>query len=160
MIGLTAGTGAPVMCIIIFAAEELTFHQRMGHDVRTTYYEDVDIRGNSGPGKCFPGGPICRFRGKNIPSLIASSPKGSITSEILKLAFRRLDDLGVYERVPGVRMPFALFDAHDSRLQVPFLRYINTDPHRWKVCIGLPNGTGKWQRLATLQSRMVSGKQR
>ena len=38
-----------------------------------------------------------------------------------------------------------LFDAHDSRLQVPFLRYVNDEDHKWKVCIGLPNGTGKWQ---------------
>jgi hypothetical protein len=38
-----------------------------------------------------------------------------------------------------------LFDAHDSRLQVPFLRYVNDEDHKWKFCIGLPNGTGKWQ---------------
>ena len=29
--------------------------------------------------------------------------------------------------------PMALFDAHDSRLQVEFLRYVNNDDHRWKV---------------------------
>ncbi len=34
---------------------------------------------------------------------------------------------------------------HDSWLQVPFLKYVNDDSHKWKVCIGLPNGTGKWQ---------------
>jgi hypothetical protein len=144
VIGLTAGTGEPVMCIVIFAAEELTYDQRMGHDIRTVYNEEGSTRDNTGPGKSFPGGPVCHFRGKDIPALITCSPKGSITSTILKKAFERLDNLKVYERVPG-RVPFALFDAHDSRLQVPFLRYVNTDPHRWKVCIGLPNGTGKWQ---------------
>ena len=40
---------------------------------------------------------------------------------------------------------FALFDAHDSRLQVSFLRYINDPTHRWTFCIGLSNGTHKWQ---------------
>ena len=38
-----------------------------------------------------------------------------------------------------------LFDAYDSRLQVPFLQYINDEKHLWKFCIGLPNGTPKWQ---------------
>jgi hypothetical protein len=47
--------------------------------------------------------------------------------------------------VAGGPIPFLLLHAHDSRLQVPFLQYVNDDVHRWKVCIGLPNGTGKWQ---------------
>jgi hypothetical protein len=53
--------------------------------------------------------------------------------------------LGLYKRVPGGPIPFVLFNAHDSQLQVPFLRYVNDEEHKWKVCIGLPNGTGKWQ---------------
>ena len=39
----------------------------------------------------------------------------------------------------------ALFDAHDSRLQVEFLQYVNSPDHLWQFCIGLPNGTHKWQ---------------
>ena len=66
------------------------------------------------------------FFGKEMPALITYSPKSSISSSILRTAFARLDDLGVYGRTPSLK-PFALFDAHDSRLQVPFLRYIN-DP--------------------------------
>ena len=90
--------------------------------------------------KSFHGGPSCIFRGVSVPALIACSPKGSITSEILTAAFRRLDNLNMYRRTPTLN-PFALFDAHDSRLQVPFLRYINTPASRWVFCIGLPNGT-------------------
>ena len=33
VIGLTAASGDPIMVIIIFAAEELTFEQIMGHDI-------------------------------------------------------------------------------------------------------------------------------
>jgi hypothetical protein len=103
------------------------------------------VRENSGPRKAFPGAPSCQFRGKDIPSLIACSPKGSITLEILKQALKQLDQLGVYQRVPVGPIPFLLLDAHDSRLPVPLLKYVNGESHMWKVCIGLPNGTGKWQ---------------
>jgi hypothetical protein len=78
-------------------------------------------------GKAFPGAPVRHFRGKYIPALIACSPKGSITSEILREAFERLDTLGLYDRVPGGPIPLVLFDAHDSRLQVPFLRYVDDE---------------------------------
>ena len=128
LIGLTAATGDPVMCIMIFAAEELTFEQRMGSDIRVPFDNTKTVRENSGPGKRFPGGPTCMFRGVSVPTLVTCSPKGSITSGILTAAFERLDELGVYKRTTTLT-PFALFDAHDSRLQVPFLRYINTPPH-------------------------------
>ena len=129
VIGLTAASGDVVMAIIIFAAEELTFEQRMGHDIRIPFDDDLTITENSGPGNIFPGGHSCLFRGKLIPALITSSSKGSITSAILVAAFKRLDDLGVYSRTPELH-PFALFDAYDSRLQVPFLRYINDTSHK------------------------------
>ena len=82
----------------------------------------------------------CMFRGVLVPALVTCTSRGGITSDILTAAFKRLDDLGVYQRTSNLK-PFALFDAHDSRLQVPFLRYINTPPHRWIFCIGLPDGT-------------------
>ena len=133
------------MCIIIFAAEELTFDQRIGSDIRVPFDDAKTIKENSGGvGKRFPGGPSCMFRGVLVPALMTCTSKGSITSDILTAAFKRLDDLGVYQRTSNLK-PFALFNAHDSRLQVPFLRYINTPPHRWIFCIGLPNGTHKWQ---------------
>ena len=64
LIGLTAANVDPVMAIIIFAAEELSFEQRMGHDIRSSYVESKSIEYNSGKGKTFPGGPTCIFRGK------------------------------------------------------------------------------------------------
>ena len=114
----------------------------MGHDIRVPFDQGLLIAENSGPGKTFSGGSSCTFRGKVIPALITASTKGSITSEILKHAFERLDQLNIYPRTPQLT-PFALFDAHNSRLQVPFLRYINDPSHKWIFCIGLPNGTNK-----------------
>ena len=144
LIGLTAASGDPVMCIMIFAGEELTFEQRMGDDIRVAYDAAKSVTQNSGRGKRFPGAPTCFFRGKTIPPLVTCSKKGCITSEILMTALKRLDDLGVYKRTETLT-PMGLFDAHDSRLQVPFLRYINDESHLWRFCIGLPNGTHKWQ---------------
>ena len=88
VIGLTAASGDAVMCIVIFAAEELTFAQRMGYDIRAPYDDSKSITENSGRGKAFPGAPTCLFRGKQIPDLIAVSPKGSITSEILNVRLK------------------------------------------------------------------------
>ena len=100
----------------------------MGSDIRVPFDDTKTVRENSGPEKRFPGGPTCMFRGVSVPALVTCSPKGSITSDILTAAFKRLDDLGVYQLTPILTL-FASFDAHDSRIQVQFLRYINTPPY-------------------------------
>jgi len=74
--------------------------------------------------------------GKEVPALIVCTTKDSITSEILKEDFKRLDDLNVYPRTASLT-PMALFDAHDRRLQVPFLRYVKNPEHLWNACIDL-----------------------
>jgi len=116
----------------------------MGHDIRVPYDKHGSVSENSGAGKIFPSGPCCAFRGKLTPALVTCSKKGSITLDILKSAFERLDKSNIYKRTTTLK-PFALFDAHDSRLQVPFLWYINNPLRPWILCIGLPNGTHKWQ---------------
>ena len=55
----------------------------MGSDIRVPFDESKSVRDNSGPGKRFPGGPTCLFRGVEVPALITCSSKGSITSKIL-----------------------------------------------------------------------------
>ena len=132
------------MVIVIFAAEELSFEQRMGHNICVPYNHTKSMKDNSRPGKIFPRGLSCMFRGVLISVLVTSSYKGSIKNDILTAVFQRLDELGVYARTPD-RNPFALCNAHGSRIQVPFLRYINNPTHRLVFCIGLPNGTHKWQ---------------
>jgi len=154
LIGLTAATGDPVMCIIIFTGKEIDINTRLGFDHRADvpFDKTKTHREQKGPGKAFPGAPTCTFRGKEVPALVTCTPTGSINSDILMKAFKRLDDLGVYERNEGGPIPCALFDAHDSRLQLPVLRYVNekvaygsTQNHRWRLSIGLPNATHIWQ---------------
>ena len=82
------------MCVIVFAADELTFEQRMGFDITVKYNENKPVEENVGPQK-IPGSPICYFKGRTIPPLVCCSPKGSITSMILRTIFEPLDDIGV-----------------------------------------------------------------
>ena len=108
---------------------------------------------NTGPGKVFPGGPICIVNGTEIPTVVRRSASGGITPEIL------VDVLKVYDalipRVPGEPAPGAILDGHGSRLSDVFMRYINNldedgnavpgANHKWNICLGLPNGTAYWQ---------------
>ena len=144
-LGFTSGTGEPVLCGIIFAAETLTVEDRLGIDIFAQCNDDMFSNENYGPGKYFPGGPKCNFRGHQIPCYVTCSPKRSITSTILADMLKWIDDLGVFPRVPGGPTPFLLLDGHGSRLEVPFLKYINDVNHKWVVCIGVPNGTSIWQ---------------
>ena len=108
-----------------------------------------------GPGRPFPGGPVCDFNGRKIPSFVTRSESGGITPEILVEILQHLDTHGVTNQIEGDPPPCLIVDGHGSRLSVPFLHYINNldengekvpgANHRWKVYIGLPNGTAFWQ---------------
>ena len=97
-----------------------------------------------GEGKLFPGGPTCTYQGKQVPCFVRWSEKVGITSEILRECLAELDTRNVMPRVPGV-IPFLLLDGHDSRFDLPFLKYILAENYEWCVCIGVPYGTSYWQ---------------
>ena len=52
--------------------------------------------------------------------------------------------MNVVPRDDGIK-PFLLLDGHGSRLELPFLKYINTPEDHWVVCLGVPYGTAPWQ---------------
>ena len=109
--------------------------------------EDSDfIIKNSGPGKMFPGGPQCTYRGKHIPCLVRWSEKGSMTPSILRDVLSELDRNNLFPLSdnPYIRL-FTLFYGHGSRIERDFLTYINSNPHLWVVCISVPYGTSIWQ---------------
>ena len=142
VLGFTAGTGEPIMCAVIFTGKELTTKQQLGVDIRPPLVDGLDgFRKNYGRGKRYPGAPTCLFRNKLVPAFVCCSPKGGITSQILKEMLERMDDLDLFPRRPGGPLPFLLLDGHGSCLQLPFLWYVNGPAHLWKVSIGLPNGT-------------------
>jgi len=148
MIGLTAFTGEPVMCILILEGKNPKGNIEAGIDISVSPVGDNQdsnfILSNSGPGKYFPGGPECLFRGKKVPAFIRWHESASITTQILVEALQTLDSYDLFPRTEKVK-PFLMLDGHKSRLELPFLRYINTPKDHWVVCIGVPYGTALWQ---------------
>ena len=57
---------------------------------------------------------------------------------------KSLDKLELIPRKEGVK-PFILLNGHQSRLELPFLRYVNDPDNHWIACIGVPYGTALWQ---------------
>jgi hypothetical protein len=66
------------------------------------------------------GGPTCFYNGKEIPCFHGTSPKASITSQLLADMLKYIDDLGVFDRT--IAHPFLLLDGHHSRIMLPHLK--------------------------------------
>ena len=145
----TAGTGHPVMCAIILKTEanikDIPISWKLGIDIRKnvetgeTLYETIKTNKD-----VLPGGPQCTYNRKTIPCFVGTSPKASITSELLVEMLKTMDDLCLYKRENG-SCPFLLLDGHQSRFQLPFLEYINNAANKWMVCVGVPYATHIWQ---------------
>ena len=148
LLGLTLLTGEPLMCVVIFAGLRRNPQYEMGVDPRVEPVGNIDdedyVLKNMGKGKLFPGGPSCTYRGKHIPCMCAWSPKGSMTSDILRDIVKTLDTLDIFDRSTGIK-PVLLLDGHGSRMELPFLQYINNPLHLWSALIGVPYGTSMWQ---------------
>ena len=148
LIGLTAFSGEPVMCVIIIEGKLPNGSIEAGIDITVTPKGSIDdddfIFKNSGNGCYYPGGPECFFRGKKVPALVRWNESASITTHILVDMLQTIDSLNLFPREGNIR-PFLLLDGHRSRLELPFLQYINTPKDNWVVCIGVPYGTAYWQ---------------
>ncbi len=134
-----SGTGEPVLCAIIFKSEqqisEIPVNWKTGIDLTCDDADDM--------AKVAAGGPTCTYLGKEIPCFYGTSPKASITSQLLADMLKFLDTLGVYDRT--VAHPFLLLDGHHSRMMLPFLQYVNDPRHKWYCCFGVPYATHIWQ---------------
>ena len=148
VLGLTALNGEPALCVIIFSGKQPNMDVESGIDIMAEVngkYDDADFHmKNLGPGKMFPGGPTCTFNGVEVPCMCRWTPKGSITSDILRDMIKTLDELEIVDCLEG-KKPFLLQDGHASRFELPFLEYIIDDEHEWVVCIGVPYGISLWQ---------------
>ena len=133
LLGFTALSGEPVLCLVIISGVREHFNVETGIDPTKPVTGDVNdhdfIERNFGKGKLFPGGPSCKYRGKDIPCMVRWSPKGGITSHILADALAHIDSFDVFDRSIG-QIPFLLLDGHNSRFSLPFLEYITDDAHR------------------------------
>jgi hypothetical protein len=148
----TSGTGEPVLCAVILKSEkdikDIPISWKLGIDIRRDIISgetDYEVLAqNVGNNKAMHGGPRCTFNGKTLPCFVGTSPKASITSQLLVEMLKCLDEARLFDRSTG-HMPFLLLDGHQSRMQLPFLQYINDNQHQWMVCIGVPYGTHLWQ---------------
>ena len=96
---------------------------------------------NLDPGKN-PGAGAWRFKGKEIHALSGSSTKFSIIFGILFSPFKHLDNLNARKRLLSLNT-MALFEAHESRLQVTLLKNASNANHKWKFYIGFPDSKQK-----------------
>jgi hypothetical protein len=148
-----SGTGEAIMCAIILKSEkpieEIPLSWRYGIDITKSVHhhegEDIEIFiKNSGEGTAMAGGPSCSFRGKEIPCFVCTSPKASISSQLLADMLSFIDSFNIFDRSNG-KKPFLLLDGHHSRMDLPFLDYIHNANHEWACCIGVPYATHIWQ---------------
>jgi len=108
MLGFTAADGEPVMCALIMK----------GKTIKADAITGIDI---------------CTFRGKEVPCVVANTENGSITSELLASFLEHMDRLELFPRTDPNVKPFLLLDGRGSRLELPFLKYVNTKAHQWVV---------------------------
>lgn len=151
LLPFTSATGEAVCCVVIFQCaneDELKATWATGIDIFVDPVKEknnvIPFENNSGKGKYYPGGPSCEFNGITIPCLHVSSPSGGITGTILAKILTKFDAIGIAPRDNGV-VPFLLVDGHQSRLDPVFLKYINDETHKWKICLGVPYATSLWQ---------------
>ena len=138
--GLTTLTGKLLMCCIIFKGVKCCVDTETGIDftvkVNSISITQQDLFKNNfegeiasfepstGKGKLFPGGSSCVFKSKAVPCFTRWSESGGMSSTILKYFFETIDHFTLLPQTFGV-LPFAMLDGHGSRLELPFLKYIN-----------------------------------
>jgi len=145
VLGFTAADGKPLLCAIIFAAKTMKHEWVTGFDPLAEWIGDEqDVEANSGDEKTYPYGPVCTFRGKEVPCFCCNSESGSINGALLTAMLKYIDDKQVFDCSTGLN-PFLLLDGHGSHFELEFLEYINCKESKWEVNIGLPYGTSYWQ---------------
>ena len=164
VLGFTAGTGKSVMCCIIFSGNKLIAKKHLGVDIQADLVPgEFFMRRNHGPGKRYPGGPTCIFRGKEVPAFVCCFPKGDISSDLLMQMLKRMDTLALFPRLHGGPLPFILLDGHGSRLNFRYLSTLTIQTTSGRCALvslterlsgkseTCPNrmGRGKWQRQST-----------
>ena len=154
--GITCLDGQPLLCVVLITGKKRVVLVELGVDwQKLTTIDENDIneledyeffKKYYGGDEVLPGGPVCMFKGKEVPAFIKFTDSGGIDGETLREIFERIDSLEIYDedRKNGLT-PFALLDGHQSRFDLGFLRYINSPDTKWNVCIGVPYGTSIWQ---------------
>ena len=80
-LGFTSGTGEPVLCAIIFAAETLSVEERLGVDIFAQCHDDVFSAENYGHGRYFPRGQNETFEAMKSHAMSRALPEGVLLQQ-------------------------------------------------------------------------------
>ena len=151
IIPIVATSGEAVCCVVIFQGDSKSPMSDwcLGIDITMPPVKDengeiIFDECNIGKGKYRPGGPTCKFHGKELTCMFFISQSGGVNAEILVKILSNLDEQEVFDCSQG-QTPMIILDGHDSWLKPLFLNYINNPRTKWKVCLGTPYGTSYWQ---------------
>jgi hypothetical protein len=111
---ITDATGKLRFVVVIFAAKEVSLEWSLGIDIFTDW--DSEDEYNFGPGKRHPSLTLVSPDGKDIPVMFAANTKASMTSGILKEAFKKwmsweLRSLGLAKMERPTVLPLSSMDT-------------------------------------------------
>ena len=128
-LGFTSLSGEAALCLIIIAGIKELYEIETEIDIEADAIGEpsdlVYFEKNRDKNHMFPMGSECVYKGKTIPCLVRWSPIDSITSQILRDAIYTLDHHDIFDQ-SNDKMPFLLWDGHQSRFEVPFLEHTTT----------------------------------
>ena len=116
----TSASGEAVCCVIIFQSKtgEVPFDWRMGIDAIVNPIQngkgEITISHNIGAGKFYPGGPKCKYKGKEVDCLAFATESGGITGEILVEILTYFDAIELFPRCQGGPIPVVIVNGHQS----------------------------------------------
>jgi hypothetical protein len=102
------------------------------------------IENNTDNDRSMCGGPVCHFNRVEGPCFVCCTKKSGITLELLVEMLKTIDSYKLFDLSNG-SLPFLLLDGHHSQTRLPFLDYVNSDEHKWMVCIRVPYATHLWE---------------
>lgn len=107
VLGVTALSGEPVLCVVIISGKKADIPVATGVDWKaftSNLHADFDdgdeikfLKNHRGSGNIFPEGPVCQFRGKKVPSFVTFTESGGMDGNVLTEVFKHLDAFGIYE---------------------------------------------------------------
>ena len=130
VLGFMLGTGEPLMCAVIFKTEKQV--------------SEIPLNWKLGINQSLITAGCPKFvNGKTVPCFYGASPNASITSDMLVEMLKQIEESVEFNRSDAT--PFLLLDGHQSRVMMPFLKYVNNEATKWTAAIGVPYATHLWQ---------------
>jgi len=102
LLPFTSASGEAVCCVVIFQSKTSSVPMQwwMGIDASVTPIRgsngEVDVEQNIGEGRFHPGGPKCKYNGKEVDCLAYTTESGGITGDILVEILTYFDEIDLF----------------------------------------------------------------